>query len=208
MNDTNDWLPITDEEAVSQAAEEALSAAQPAAAPAADAQEKPEAEEAVPGTEAPAPQAEEPRSDAIPVSAETDAADREAAEARLRAEAVRAGWEREAAAMREIYPDFDLCAAIEEPGDFARLLKAGIGVRRAYEASHLEEILGAAMRYAALRAGQLAAQTIDRQRARPQENPVCSRAAVRTATDVNSLTRSDILRILGEVSRGARITFK
>ena len=168
---------------------------------------------AEPQTEAPAPEAQPreapaPQPEAPGPSAEENAAAAEAAQRMARARAVLAGWGREAAAMREIYPAFDLQAALEEPGDFRRLLQAGLGVRRAYEAVHLEEILSAAMRYAALRAGQRAAAAIEAQRARPQENPVADRAAVSTATDVNSLTRGDILRILGEVSRGARITFK
>lgn len=191
MSETNDWLPI-------DAAEDAAGQTE------ADPASQPEPEKEPPAQ----PEAPEPEPAAPEQTEEETAAAMETARRIARAEAVLAGWEREAAAMREIYPAFDLKAEISGHGDFSRLLAAGIGVRRAYEAAHLEEILSAAMRYAALRAGQRAAAAIEAQRARPQENPVSNRAAVRTATDVNSLTRGDILRILGEVSRGARITFK
>ena len=128
--------------------------------------------------------------------------------ARARAAEVLEGWEREAEALKNTYPGFSLKTALREGGDFARLLKAGVSLRRAYEAAHLEEILGTAMCYAARRAGQRSAELLRDLQARPQENPVQQRAATQQGTDVNSLTRNDILRILGEVSRGAKITFK
>lgn len=127
---------------------------------------------------------------------------------RARAAEVLQGWEREAEELKKTYPAFSLKTALREGGDFAQLLKAGVSLRRAYETAHLEEILGTAMRYAARRAGQRAADLLRDLQTRPQENPVQQRAATQQGTDVNSLTQNDILRILGEVSRGAKITFK
>lgn len=132
----------------------------------------------------------------------------EARRNRARAAEVLEGWRREAEELKDTYPDFSLQSALREGGDFARLLKAGVSLRRAYETAHLEEILCTAMRYAARRAGQRSAALLRDQQARPQENPVQQRAATQQGTDVNSLTGNDILRILGEVSRGAKITFK
>lgn len=132
----------------------------------------------------------------------------EVGERRRRASEVLKGWEAEAETLKALYPGFELKTALRETGDFPKLLKAGLSLRRAYEAAHLEEILGEAMRYASRRASQRAAEALRAQRARPQENPVAARAATSAATDVNSLTGNDIIRILGEVSRGAKITFK
>ena len=197
---TNDWLPIeTAEETAAQAESGAAAAqAESGAAPA----------QAAPAEEAPSA-ARDPGDPAAPEApAETAARAAREAAALARAETVLAGWEREAAALRELYPGFSLQAELRENGEFSRLLQAGVGVRRAFEAAHFDEILVSAVREAALQAGRQAAQAALRQRDRVQESPVSARAAVSAAPDVNSLTRGDILRILGEVSRGARITFK
>ena len=87
-------------------------------------------------------------------------------------------------------------------------MRAGLPLRTAYEAAHLEEILGSALRYAAMRGGQKTADALRDAPLRPQENSVLDRASSLRATDVNSLTQKDILRIIGEVNRGAKITFR
>ena len=121
-------------------------------------------------------------------------------------ERVLAGWEREAEELRDTYPGFELGSQLQN-GEFVSLLSAGVPLRRAYEAVNLESIIGTAMRYAALNAGKKAAETLTRQKSRPQENGVLDRASSVKHTDVRALTEKDILRILGEVSKGAKITF-
>ncbi len=116
-------------------------------------------------------------------------------------------WEQSAEALREIYPGFDLKREARENGEFARLLQAGVSVRRAYEAANLEEILGEAMRYAVRTAGKKAAESMRSQSGRVQENSVLDRASSLGKKDVDSLTKADILKILDEVSRGAKIKF-
>ena len=117
-----------------------------------------------------------------------------------------AAWEKEAEEMKDTYPSFDLGKELKN-GDFRALLGAGVPLRRAYEAVNLEKILGAAMRYAAVNAGRKAAENLAKQTMRPQENGVLDRASSVKRTDVGSLTEKDIIRILGEVSRGAKISF-
>lgn len=131
----------------------------------------------------------------------------EAAGLRAQADRIAAAWEAEGEALKEIYPGFDLRRAARENGEFARLLQAGVGVRRAWEAANLETILGEAMRYAARTAGKKAAQSLSAAAGRVQENSVLDRASSLSRRDVGSLTQSDILKILDEVSRGAKITF-
>lgn len=116
-------------------------------------------------------------------------------------------WEAEAEEMQALYPGFDLRKEARENADFAALLKAGVGVRRAYEAAHLEAILGAALRYAAVTAGKKTAHSVLSQSGRVQENSVLDRASSLAHRDVNSLTGPDILKILDAVSRGATIKF-
>lgn len=123
------------------------------------------------------------------------------------AEAVLASWRSEEQATREIYPSFSMRDEIINEPMFGTLLKSGVGVRRAYECVHLEEIIGSAIRYAVTDIGRRSALKPRLQSARPGENSVLDRAASVTRKDVNSLTDRDIRRILSEVSKGAKISF-
>ena len=118
-----------------------------------------------------------------------------------------AAWEKEAGDVKALYPGFDLKREAAENADFAALLKAGVGVRRAFEAANLETILGEALRYAAVTAGKKTADGVLRQAGRVQENSVLDRASSLPHKDVNSLTGADILKILDAVSRGATVKF-
>lgn len=124
------------------------------------------------------------------------------------AESVLASWRREEQATREIYPSFSMKNELLNEPVFGTLLKSGVGVRRAYECVHLEEIIGSAIRYAVSDIGRKTALNSSRAQSRPGENSVLDRAASVARTDVNSLTDRDIKRILAEVSRGAKISFK
>ena len=124
------------------------------------------------------------------------------------AESVLASWRREEQATREIYPSISMKNELLNEPVFGTLLKSGVGVRRAYECVHLEEIIGSAIRYAVADIGRKTALNSSRAQFRPGENSVLDRAASVARTDVNSLTDRDIKRILAEVSRGAKISFK
>ena len=115
-------------------------------------------------------------------------------------------WERQERELKELYPGFSLSKEVLNE-DFARLLKAGVSVRRAYEAANLESILGSAMHYAAATVGRKTAQSIRSSSARVQENSVLDRAASKKSTNVNLLTEKDILNILEEVKKGTKISF-
>lgn len=128
--------------------------------------------------------------------------------ARLQAaEATAARWEREAQALREIYPSFSLEDAMRSDGDFVPLLRAGLPVRTAFEAANLETILGAAMRYAAGAAGKRLAQSLRAGAGRVRENPVLDRASSVRKKDVGSLTEREIMKIIRQVGNGERVTF-
>jgi hypothetical protein len=122
------------------------------------------------------------------------------------AEQIRRGWVRDGEALRGIYPDFALAAEVQNP-DFARLLKAGVSVRTAYEACHLRDLLGGAMQYTADRvAAGVAARVADRAN-RPPENGATPGAGAVLKTDVNSLTRAQREQIERRVAHGERIRF-
>ena len=116
-------------------------------------------------------------------------------------------WEKEAEAVKEIYPGFSLEKALREDKGFSALLRAGVPVRRAFEAANLEKIVGAAMRYAADAAGRRTVQSIRAGTRRVRENPVLDRAASVTKKDVGSLTEREIMKILRQVGNGEKVTF-
>ena len=117
-------------------------------------------------------------------------------------------WKADGEKLCEIYPSFSLGRELAEQPLFGTLLKSGVDVRHAYECVHLNEILGGAVRYAVAETGRRAAESVRNASQRPGENSVLGRASSVARTDVKSLTDRDILRILSEVGRGAKITFK
>lgn len=127
--------------------------------------------------------------------------------ARMAGKRLTAGWEKEAEEMKNIYPSFSLADEMKGNEKFGMLLKAGIPVRLAFEAANLEKIMGAAMKYAADYAGRKTAASLRGSGNRIQENSVLDRASSVTRKDVNALTEQDIIRIINEVSKGAKISF-
>lgn len=115
-------------------------------------------------------------------------------------------WKKDAEELKSVYPGFDPGKELCKP-EMEQLLTAGVPLRRAYEVVNLEKIIGSAMRYASLNAGKRTADALMMHKSRPQENGVLDRASSVKRTDVRSLTEKDIIRILGEVSRGAKISF-
>jgi|GEM_PF-504899 len=112
----------------------------------------------------------------------------------------------EAQELKSIYPDFSLPREISSSPELRQLLQGGVSLRRAYEAVNLEKILMSSMRYAALQAGKAAADSV--RSSRVQENSLAGNAASVTKRDVKSLTEKDIMKIISDVSRGARISFR
>lgn len=108
--------------------------------------------------------------------------------------------------LREIYPSFSLEEELRNSPEFRHLLSAGVSLRRAFETVNLEKIMGSALRYAVMSAGKKTAETM-RNSKRVAENSLQNSASSVMHTDVNSLTGKDIMRILSEVSKGAKISF-
>lgn len=149
---------------------------------------------------APAGEAE----DAVRHDARTDVSAAQAADAAARE--IARHWTQDGRALAAVYPNFSLEKAVEEP-DFARLLAGGVSVRRAYEACHLDELLGGAMQYAVDRASEGFAARAAERAARPAENGTTPHAGAVLKTDVSSLTRADRDEIERRVAHGERIRF-
>ena len=113
---------------------------------------------------------------------------------------------RESEELREIYPSFDLLGELSSSKQLNELLAAGIPLRRAYECVNLEKIMGSALRYAVARTAGNTAETL-RSRSRIKENSLSDRASSVKRADVKNLTEKDIMRIIAEVGKGAKISF-
>ena len=112
-------------------------------------------------------------------------------------------FEDESAELKKLYPAFDLKRELKNPV-FSRLLSLGADMKSAFHAANFEALTYQAMRYAAEKTAQ--AQTMASPRV--GENAVGNTAAAKAKPDIGSFTRRDIMRIIEEAGKGAKITFR
>ena len=122
-------------------------------------------------------------------------------------ERVIAGWKSEEQELRQLYPNFSLDNELRQNPEFGQLLQCGVSVRRAFEAANFEKIMAGALKSAAANAGMKIAGAIRENTSRAQENPALDRAPAVRRIDVSKLSGEDIMKIIGDVSRGAKISF-
>lgn len=115
-------------------------------------------------------------------------------------------WMQSARETGEIYPDFDLSAELRNPA-FVQLLRSHVDVKTAYEVVHKDEIIPAAMQYAARTVEARLAESLACRGSRPAENAMGGTGAVIIGNPVSSLSRRDIADIARRVERGERISF-
>lgn len=108
--------------------------------------------------------------------------------------------------LKQLYPDFDLRTEMRDPR-FAGMLRCGVDMRSAYHALHSDEILPAAMQYAAKTVEQRLAGAMLTRRERPAENGLRSGGAVAVGSNAGTLSRQDYARICRMVERGERVSF-
>lgn len=121
-----------------------------------------------------------------------------------------AAWSQQAEAAKQMYPNFDLTAELQNPrtgGQFAGLLKNNIPVKTAYEVIHRDEIMGGAMQYTAQQVQKKTVEDIRARGVRPAENGTGGQGAAEVKSDVHKLTKADREEIARRVARGERITF-
>lgn len=129
-----------------------------------------------------------------------------------RAEAERAArervetWEADAVKVAELYPGFDFDTESANP-DFARLLRAGVDVKTAYEVVHNDEIVSGAIRMTAKAVARQVTDGIRARGMRPAESGAGSQAAVVVKNDVHNLSREDRAEIVRRARRGEKIKF-
>lgn len=117
-----------------------------------------------------------------------------------------ASWNRQAEALKETYPGFDLRTELQNE-QFRNLLNSNISIKTAFEVIHKDEIFPAAMQYAAKQASSKVANAVRAGQSRPAEGAMGRGAAALTKIDVSKLTRAEVEEYNRRAARGERIEF-
>jgi hypothetical protein len=119
---------------------------------------------------------------------------------------VYAQWMEQAEQAKAVYPSFDLRTEMQNP-QFVNLLRSNVDVKTAFEVLHKDEIIPAAMQYAAKTAEQKLTNKVIANGARPVENGNSSQGATVVKSDVSQLSKADRAEIIRRVQRGEKISF-
>ena len=111
-------------------------------------------------------------------------------------------WEQEASKVRNLYPDFDLKAELDNP-EFGKLLQRGVPMEHVYKVLHMDEIVEAAKKDTA---AAYEKSTVQMQ-LRPSENGLGNQVAVNGQRDVSKLTKKERAELAKRAQRGETITF-
>lgn len=135
-------------------------------------------------------------------------AQQKAAEEQEATDRIFAQWDSQAKEFSEKFgiENFNLGDEIKNP-EFARLLGAGVTVEGAYKAVHFDDMVGGAMAHTAAKVKEGLVNSVNSRAQRPSEGAVASHSATTFKTDVNSLTKADILECIKRAERGETITF-
>lgn len=123
------------------------------------------------------------------------------------ARALLESWREEAQAAGAEYPGLDLDRELEDPR-FLAMLCAGLGVKTAYEAVHLDEVKAAVARAAAREREKAITDDILARGARPAENGAGAQNALRSKIDVGRMTRAQRADVARRAALGEVITFR
>ena len=115
-------------------------------------------------------------------------------------------WLEQEQTMRQVYPQFDLQGELENE-QFLQLMRSGVDMRTAYEVIHKDEIIPAAMQFAAKTAERKVVNKIRANGSRPMENGGQDQSASLAKTDVSQLSKADRDEIVRRVERGEKIRF-
>lgn len=131
---------------------------------------------------------------------------RQQAEVELGAQRMVEDWKQTAQKIRDTYPAFDLRQELRNPG-FVNLLRSRVDMQTAYEILHKDEIIPAAMAYAAQTVERKLAENLRSGGLRPSENGTSGAGAVQLGSRVEQLTRKEIADLCRRVERGERLSF-
>ena len=109
-------------------------------------------------------------------------------------------------ALKNYYPGFDIQAEMANP-QFARLVMNGVPVKGAFEAVHMDEIMGGAMQYAAQQVTAKVSNAYAANQARPRENGATGGLPSSSEFDPTKLTKDQRKELRERAYRGERISF-
>lgn len=112
-----------------------------------------------------------------------------------------AAWRSQSGAVAELYPDFDLEKSLCDRAFFS-LVYRGIDLKTAYEITHRDEIISAAMAYAVK---EMKRRTAPTAADRPREGALNSGAGV-PDTGAKTLSRKQRSELIRRAERGERVT--
>jgi hypothetical protein len=139
---------------------------------------------------------------------ETNPAGQQRQEAEIQAGADRMveAWQQRSREIQETYPEFDLEREMLR-ADFRQLLRARVDMQTAYEILHKEEIIPAAMAYAAQTTERKLAEKLRSEGIRPTENGAGQSGAVSMGSRVSQMSRKEIAELCRRVERGEKVSF-
>ena len=117
-----------------------------------------------------------------------------------------ASWMNQAEEAKKVYPSFNLKAEMENP-KFQDLLRSNIDVKTAYEVVHKDEIIPAAMQFAAQTVESKFAKKVAANGARPAENGMSSGSPAVVKVDVSQMTKAERQAYIRRAQQGERISF-
>lgn len=128
------------------------------------------------------------------------------AEQRARIAAIHEEWNREAAALKERYPDFDQAEVLANP-EVEKLMRAGCSMEAAYRAAYFDRLMAQQTAATAQQTEQGVLNRVQQRGSRPSENGTRPSGAVQTRMDVEHMSRKDREALEKRVLRGEIITF-
>lgn len=118
-----------------------------------------------------------------------------------------AQWDAEADELRQAFPNFDLEQEMQNPQFMALLDSGRFGVRDAFMACHIDDILEGNQEYTRQQTRQNVAQKLSSNSRRPVENAMSHSPAVVRKADPSKLTDEDMDKIFEIVQNGGTVSF-
>ena len=120
-----------------------------------------------------------------------------------------AGLSEQAKEMAQAFPDFDLMREMRDPR-FLRMTApgSGISVKDAFFAVHGEELQKDSMRYAAQRAGERIAASVQANASRPMENGMGNQRPVHLRVDIEHMDKKTREEYRRRIRNGEEINFR
>lgn len=115
-------------------------------------------------------------------------------------------WGRQAQEVQEVYPEFDLQAAMGDE-NFKGMLRSGVPMKTAYEVVHMDDIKTAVARAAAKDAEARLTANIKAKGARPPEGGASGQVGASAKVDPSKMSGKDVLELAARAAKGERITF-